>query len=116
MTFAPMLDVARDPRWGRIVEGPGEDSWVASQIAAGLDGIVTEADPGASADTPYSADAPLLPRTLMDAIAELRDSMCFRAAFGDAFVEHFVKLKEFEIGRFMSEVTDWEQREYFELL
>ena len=25
LTFAPMLDIARDPRWGRIVEGPGED-------------------------------------------------------------------------------------------
>jgi beta-glucosidase len=34
LTFAPMLDVARDPRWGRIVEGPGEDPWVASQFAA----------------------------------------------------------------------------------
>ena len=34
LTFAPMLDVARDPRWGRIVEGPGEDSWAASQMAA----------------------------------------------------------------------------------
>jgi len=34
MTFAPMLDVARDPRWGRIVEGPGEDPWVASAFAA----------------------------------------------------------------------------------
>jgi beta-glucosidase len=34
MTFAPMLDVARDPRWGRVVEGPGEDPWVASEIAA----------------------------------------------------------------------------------
>ncbi len=34
LTFAPMLDVARDPRWGRIVEGPGEDTWVASQLAA----------------------------------------------------------------------------------
>ena len=34
ITFAPMLDVARDPRWGRIVESPGEDPWVASQIAA----------------------------------------------------------------------------------
>ena len=33
LTFAPMLDVARDPRWGRIVEGPGEDTWVASQMA-----------------------------------------------------------------------------------
>src|SRR5579862_139919 len=25
MTFAPMLDISRDPRWGRGVEGPGED-------------------------------------------------------------------------------------------
>src|ERR1700734_916969 len=34
LTFAPMLDVARDPRWGRIIESPGEDTWVASQMAA----------------------------------------------------------------------------------
>ncbi len=33
MTFAPMLDVSRDPRWGRTVEGPGEDPWLAAQIA-----------------------------------------------------------------------------------
>jgi len=33
MTFAPMLDVARDPRWGRVAEGPGEDPWLASRIA-----------------------------------------------------------------------------------
>src|SRR5579863_1568876 len=34
MTFAPMLDVPRDPRWGRTAEGPGEDPWVAQQLAA----------------------------------------------------------------------------------
>ena len=33
-TFAPMVDIARDPRWGRIVEGAGEDTYLASQIAA----------------------------------------------------------------------------------
>src|SRR6476620_4457557 len=33
MTFAPMLDISRDPRWGRTVEGPGEDAWVAVQFA-----------------------------------------------------------------------------------
>src|SRR6202167_6141052 len=33
MTFAPMLDVSRDPRWGRTVEGSGEDSWLATQLA-----------------------------------------------------------------------------------
>jgi beta-glucosidase len=33
MTFAPMLDVARDPRWGRMAEGPGEDPWLATRVA-----------------------------------------------------------------------------------
>lgn len=33
LTFAPMLDVARDPRWGRMAEGPGEDPHVASAYA-----------------------------------------------------------------------------------
>lgn len=33
LTFAPMLDVSRDPRWGRGVEGPGEDPWLASRFA-----------------------------------------------------------------------------------
>ncbi|WP_395665544.1 glycoside hydrolase family 3 N-terminal domain-containing protein [Methylocella sp.] len=34
LVFAPMIDVARDPRWGRIAEGPGEDPYVASLFAA----------------------------------------------------------------------------------
>jgi beta-glucosidase len=32
--FAPMVDIARDPRWGRIAEGFGEDPWLGSQFAA----------------------------------------------------------------------------------
>ncbi len=31
--YSPMIDVSRDPRWGRIAEGPGEDAWVASRYA-----------------------------------------------------------------------------------
>ena len=31
--FAPMLDVARDARWGRVSEGPGEDPWLVSRFA-----------------------------------------------------------------------------------
>lgn len=31
--FAPMVDIARDPRWGRIVEGAGEDPYLASAVA-----------------------------------------------------------------------------------
>jgi beta-glucosidase len=34
LTFAPMLDVTRDPRWGRVVESPGEDPWLAALFAA----------------------------------------------------------------------------------
>jgi beta-glucosidase len=33
-TFAPMVDLARDPRWGRIAEGFGEDPWLGSLYAA----------------------------------------------------------------------------------
>lgn len=33
MSFAPMLDVSRDPRWGRTAEGPGEDPWLNARIA-----------------------------------------------------------------------------------
>ncbi|HYH00972.1 MAG TPA: beta-glucosidase BglX [Terriglobales bacterium] len=32
-TFAPMVDVARDPRWGRIAEGAGEDQFLGAEIA-----------------------------------------------------------------------------------
>jgi beta-glucosidase len=32
-TFAPMLDIARDPRWGRIMEGAGEDPYLGSAMA-----------------------------------------------------------------------------------
>ena len=33
-TFSPILDVARDPRWGRIIEGFGEDPYLVSQLGA----------------------------------------------------------------------------------
>jgi beta-glucosidase len=32
--FAPMVDISRDPRWGRVMEGAGEDTYLGSQIAA----------------------------------------------------------------------------------
>ena len=35
-TFSPMMDIARDPRWGRIAEGFGEDPQLASQMAAAM--------------------------------------------------------------------------------
>ena len=35
-TFSPMVDIARDPRWGRVSEGAGEDPWLGSQIAKAM--------------------------------------------------------------------------------
>jgi glutamine synthetase len=89
--------------------------YMASQIIAGLDGVARQLDPGPSADTPYETAAEPLPKSLHEAIEALRASTCFRAALGEAFVDYYVRLKEFEIARFQAEVTEWEQREYFEL-
>jgi beta-glucosidase len=35
-TFSPMVDIARDPRWGRIAEGSGEDPYLGSEIARAM--------------------------------------------------------------------------------
>ena len=35
-TFSPMVDICRDPRWGRIAEGSGEDPYLGSQIAKAM--------------------------------------------------------------------------------
>lgn len=35
-TYSPMVDIARDPRWGRIAEGSGEDTWLGSQVARAM--------------------------------------------------------------------------------
>lgn len=37
-TFSPMVDISRDPRWGRISEGNGEDPYLGSKIAAAMVG------------------------------------------------------------------------------
>ena len=35
-TFSPMLDIARDPRWGRMAEGSGEDPWLDARMAEAM--------------------------------------------------------------------------------
>ena len=91
--------------------------YIASQVYAGLDGIKKKTDPGEPClDNPYAqADKPMLPRTLMESVEALDKSKAMRAAFGDQFVNYFLMFKHAEIGRFLTHVTDWEQREYFEM-
>jgi glutamine synthetase len=89
--------------------------YMASQVLAGLDGLQRRLDPGPSADTPYDTKAEFLPRSLAEAVAALRGDAFFREALGAGFVDYLVTIKEAEIARFEAEVTEWEQREYFEM-
>lgn len=89
--------------------------YLASQLISGFDGVHRKLDPGPPADTPYETQAPVLPRTLSDAIAALREDECLRTGLGEGFVDYFCSIKEAEIARFNLEVTEWEHREYFEL-
>jgi glutamine synthetase len=115
----------------RVLGGPGDAAarlenrvgepaanpylYMASQIFSGLDGMQRMLDPGPSADTPYEAQAALLPKTLEEALAALRADACFAEGFGKTFIDYYLRIKEAEIARYNAEVTEWEQREYFEL-
>jgi glutamine synthetase len=89
--------------------------YMASQILAGLDGVDRKLDPGPSADTPYETKAELLPKSLREAVSALHDDAFFRQALGEQFVDYYAHIKNAEIERFQAEVSDWEQREYFEM-
>jgi glutamine synthetase len=89
--------------------------YMGSQIIAGLDGIRRKLDPGPCADTPYEAAAPFLPKSLAEALTALRQDACFADGFGQGFIDYYLRIKQFEIARYEAEVTEWEQREYFEL-
>ena len=89
--------------------------YIASQIFSGLDGIERGLEPPPPTDDPYLADGEKLPTNLMDAVTELERSSMFRAAMGDRFIDYLLHIKRAEISRFLSTVTDWEHREYFEI-
>jgi glutamine synthetase len=115
----------------RVLGGPGDPAtrlenrigepaanpylYMASQILSGLDGVDRGLDPGPSADTPYETKAPLLPKTLREAVSALNNDPFFREALGAEFVDYYVHIKNAEIERFQAEVSEWEQREYFEM-
>ena len=89
--------------------------YIAAQILSGLDGVTRRLDPGPPADIAYEPKVPALPRTLGEALAALGQDVCLRAGFGDAFIQYYARLKEAELARYQQTVSDWEQREYFEI-
>ena len=89
--------------------------YIAAQILSGLDGIARGIDPGPPAEIAYEAKVPALPRTLGEALHALRQDACFREGLGDAFIAYYTRIKEAELARYQQSVSEWEQREYFEI-
>ncbi|EYC49719.1 glutamine synthetase [Hylemonella gracilis str. Niagara R] len=89
--------------------------YLASQLYSGLHGMAERLDPGPSADAPYETPAEQLPRTLGDALKALQADRWLCTQFGQGFVDYYCHIKQAEIARFNLEVSDWEQREYFDM-
>lgn len=88
---------------------------MASQIHAGLDGLLRGLEPPPAVNTPYAADQARLPDHLGHALTELRQDAGMVEGFGDAVVQHFCRVKQSEIDRHSDakDKTDFERREYF---
>ncbi|MBP3858590.1 MAG: beta-glucosidase, partial [Pseudomonas sp.] len=69
LTFAPMVDIARDPRWGRTSEGFGEDTYLVSRIAK----VMVQAYQGASPALPGNIMASVKHFALYGAVEGGRD-------------------------------------------
>jgi glutamine synthetase len=91
---------------------------VAAAVASAVYGIenrleLTEAPVQGSG---YQSSAPRLPRTLAEATVRLEQSAPARDLLGDAFVDHFVRTRQWEWRQFQDAVTDWELKRYFEVI
>jgi glutamine synthetase len=57
-----------------------------------------------------------LPRNLKEATEKMAGSVISRQLFGDEFVDHYTKTREWEWRQFENQVTDWELKRYFEII
>ncbi|WP_299142178.1 type III glutamate--ammonia ligase [uncultured Tateyamaria sp.] len=84
-------------------------------IAAGLDGIRTQADPGKRHDIDMYAEghkvrgAPMLPLNMLDALREYDKDKGLKAAMGEEFSASYVKMKTQEWNDFTSHFSQWEK-------
>jgi glutamine synthetase len=88
----------------------------AALLAAGLDGIERELDPGPAfqGDVYAAAGLPQLPRSLVEAIGALERSAFAREALGDAVVDHYLHFARSELAACEAQVSDVERHRYFE--
>ncbi|MEU6642560.1 glutamine synthetase family protein [Saccharomonospora sp. NPDC046836] len=115
----------------RAVGGPGDPAtrlenrsgepaanpylYIVSQLVSGMDGIDRGLVPPAPTSQPYAENAERLPSNLGAAVDALTGDAAFRAALGDTVVEWYAAIKRAEFDRYLRHVSDWEQREYFEI-
>lgn len=126
----------------RVISAPGDSAsrienrsgepaanpylFIASQIAAGLDGISRGLTLQPADDAPYESDKALLPAGLDEGLSALAGSALFREQFGELFTDYYLALKHAELDRFRqychdngidgaaADVTGWEQNEYYD--
>lgn len=89
----------------------------AALLAAGLDGIDRDLDPGPgyegdSYEITEPGDIPVVPQYLHEALAELQKDEYICRMMGPEFTQAFLTLKTMEVERFRAHVTDWEFNEY----
>jgi len=92
---------------------------LAACVGAGLWGVERKLklkDAPLAGDAAVAAKIPRLPRNLMHATENLKRSKVARELFGETFVDHFVRTREWEWRQYQDAVTDWELRRYFEII
>jgi glutamine synthetase len=90
---------------------------MAACLGAGLYGIehqLVPPEPSVGDASGAAAGYAPLPRSLSEAVSLLRDSRAAREILGDAFVDHYVRTREWEVRQFDRAVTSWELERYFE--
>ncbi|MBM3345874.1 MAG: glutamine synthetase, partial [Betaproteobacteria bacterium] len=116
--------IAGSPKGTRLeTRCPGADVnaylGIAACIAAGVQGVekgLRLKDKPIQGDTARLAQIPRFARTLKEATEKLRGSSLARDWFGEDFVDHFVRTREWEWRQFQDAVTDWELQRYFEII
>ncbi|MEM7366874.1 MAG: glutamine synthetase family protein [Pseudomonadota bacterium] len=91
----------------------------AANLGAGLIGIRDRIEPTASiTGNAYEQEdqAESLASNLRDATRELAQSNAAREIFGDAFVDHFVASRDWEVREYERAVNDWQLQRYFEII
>ncbi|MFC0877175.1 glutamine synthetase family protein [Saccharicrinis sp. FJH2] len=102
---------------------PGADTnpylAIAAALASGLYGIKHQLKlsiPQSIGNAYQDKNREELPDSLLKATEKMATSKIAKGLFGDAFVNHFTKTREWEWRQFMNQVTDWELKRYFEII